>query len=264
MISDFEMIVHRFDETSTTIIPISDVHLGALEHAKKEWEQFCKMVQETPNLYLILGGDLLNNSTRSSVANPFDEVIRPKEQKKRMVQYLMPIKDRILCAVSGNHERRSLKDDDIDLTYDIMAKLDIEHLYRENMAFMKIGLGQRTEDKGRAEVNYIFGVTHGAAGGSSTGAAVNKNEHFGNVIDGLDCLIVGHSHKGSVSKPSKIVVDRKNEKVTVRPYTVLTCISWLNYGGYAMQKMLAPSQVADPQRIIINGNRNERKLEVRW
>lgn len=264
MLNDFEMISHKFDNDEITIIPVSDVHFGALEHAKQEWEQFCKYIAETPNVYLILGGDLINNSVRSSVANPFDELYRPREQKTRMVEYLTPIKDRVLCSVSGNHERRSMKDDDIDLTYDIMAKLDIEHLYRENMAFVKVGLGQRMEKASRAETNFIFGVTHGAGGGIFTGATVNRNERFGNIIEGLDCLIVGHTHKGTVSKPSKIVVDRKNEKISVKSYTVVSSVSWLNYGGYAMQKMLLPSKVADPQRIIIGGNRNEKKLEIRW
>lgn len=263
MLNDFEMISHRFKNDEITIIPVADVHFGALEHAKAEWEQFCKFIVDTPNTYLILGGDLINNSIRSSVANPFDEVYRPREQKTRMVEYLKPIKDRVLCAVSGNHERRSMKDDDVDLTYDIMTKLDIEHLYRENAAFVKVALGQRkTED--RCETAFIFGVTHGAGGGIFTGATVNRNERFGNIIEGLDCLIVGHTHKGTISKPSKIVIDSRNEKVGVKSYTVISSVSWLNYGGYAMQKMLLPSKVADPQRIIIGGNRNEKKFEVRW
>lgn len=262
MLKDFEMIKHHFDE-EITIIPVSDVHLGALEHAKKEWEQFCKTVLETPNCYLILGGDLINNSIRSSVANPFDEVLRPREQKTRMVEYLTPIKDRVLCAVSGNHERRSIKDDDVDLTYDIMTKLDIENLYRENMAFVKVSIGQR-KSQNNAETTFIFGVTHGTGGGIYTGAAVNRNERFGNVIEGLDCLIVGHTHKGTVSKPSKIVVDRRNAKVYMKPYTVISSVSWLNYGGYAMQKMLLPSEVANPQKIIIGGTKDKKKFEVRW
>lgn len=262
MLKDFEMIKHQFDE-EITIVPVADVHLGALEHAKKEWEQFCKTVLEKPNCYLILGGDLINNSIRSSVANPFDEVLRPREQKTRMVEYLTPIKDRILCAVSGNHERRSLKDDDVDLTYDIMTKLDIENLYRENMAFVKVSIGQR-KSQNCPETTFMFGVTHGTGGGIYTGAAVNRNERFGNVIEGLDCLIVGHTHKGTVSKPSKIVVDRRNAKVYMKSYTVISSVSWLNYGGYAMQKMLLPSEVADPQKIIIGGTKDKKKFEVRW
>ena len=117
MKNDFEMVTHEFDKP-ITIIPISDVHYGALEHMKKEWAEFCKMVEQSENTYLILGGDLVNNNVRTcSFINPYDEIVRPRDQKHRMVEFLEPIKDRILCAVSGNHEARSIRDDDTDITY---------------------------------------------------------------------------------------------------------------------------------------------------
>lgn len=263
MRSDFEMITHEFNQP-ITIIPISDVHYGALEHLQKEWLDFCKMVEQSENTYIILGGDLVNNNVRTcSFINPYDEVVRPREQKSRMVEFLKPIKDRVLCAVSGNHEARSLKDDDIDITYDIMAKLDIEDFYRQNMAFMKVSLGHRRNDNTPIQ-SFTFAVTHGAGGGIYTGATVNRNERFGNIIDGLDCLVVGHTHKGTVSKPSKIVIDRKNALVSMSSYTVISMPSWLNYGGYAMKKMLLPAHVADPQKIKLYMRQNQKKIEVVW
>ena len=263
MLKDFDMVKHHFDQ-SIVIFPISDVHYGALEHMQKEWTDFCKLVEQTPNAYIILGGDLVNNNVRTcSFVNPYDELVRPREQKQRMVEFLTPIKDRILCAVSGNHEARSMKDDDIDITYDIMAKLDIEDLYRQNVAFMKVSLGNRKNDNTPIQ-SYTFAVTHGAGGGIYTGATVNRNERFGNVIEGLDCLIVGHTHKGTVSKPSKIVIDRKNDKVSMSHYTVISTVSWLNFGGYAMQKMLLPAHVAEPQKLKLHMNQYNKRIEVMW
>lgn len=262
MLKDFEMVKHKFDEP-IIIFPISDVHYGALEHMNKQWTDFCKMVENTPNAYVILGGDLVNNNVRTcGFINPYDELVRPREQKHKMVEYLKPIKDRILCAVSGNHEARSLKDDDVDLTYDIMAKLDIEDLYRPSLCFMKVSLGHRT-DKSPIQ-SYTFAVTHGAGGGIYTGATVNRNERFGNVIEGLDCLIVGHTHKGTISKPSKIIIDRKNSKVSMSHYTVISMVSWLNYGGYAMQKMLLPAHVADPQKLKLHMDMHNKRIETIW
>lgn len=263
MQNDFEMVKHHFNE-SVVIFPISDVHYGALEHCSKEWLEFCKMVEQTPNAYVILGGDLINNSVRTcGFINPYDELVRPREQKQRMVEFLTPIKDKILCAVSGNHEARSMKDSDIDITYDIMAKLDIEDLYRPNMAFMKVSLGHRASEN-KPISSYTFAVTHGAGGGIYTGATVNRNERFGNVIEGLDCLIVGHTHKGTVSKPSKIVIDSRNNTVTMSHYTVISMVSWLNFGGYAMQKMLLPAYVADPQKLKLHMSKNNKRIEVIW
>lgn len=259
MLSDFELITHKFpDRQDITIYPISDVHLGAAEHLEREWANFCTSVLEDPNAYIILGGDLINNATRSSVSNIFEERYRPSTQKKMMREMLTPLKERILCAVTGNHERRSMKDADDDPTYDIMVKLDLEHLYRQNMAFVKLQFGNPKGD-GRTNPTYVLTVTHGAGGGIYTGAAVNRNERFGYVLDGCDILIVGHSHKPFVTQPSKIKIDPYNNKVSLRPFKVVTSTSWLEYGGYAAQKMLLPATYT-PQSIKLYGNK--KRVEV--
>lgn len=262
MFDDFQMITHEFNQP-ITIFPISDVHYGAIGHMEDAWTDFCRMIEQTPNAYVILGGDMINNNTRSSVGSPWDDTVRPREQKKIMVEMLTPIKDRILCCVTGNHEARSLKDADNDPTYDIMAKLDLEDLYRPNIAFMKVSLGRRKDDNTPIQ-SYTFAVTHGSGGGIYTGATVNRNERFGNVIENLDCLVVGHTHKGTVSKPSKIVIDRKNAKVSMSHYTVISMVSWMNYGGYALKKMLLPAHVADPQRLNLIMNKKHKRIEVVW
>ncbi len=264
MKNDFEMIVKQFDK-DITIYPISDVHLGALEHNSEEWNSFIEKIKNEPNSYLILNGDLMNNATRSSVSNVFDDILRPREQKQRLIEYLTPIKDKILCAVSGNHERRSGKDADNDPMYDIMCKLDLEDCYRQNTAFLKIQLGTPKEIAGRQCKTYTLCVTHGTGGGIYTGASVNRNERFGYTIDNLDCLIVGHTHKGTISKPSKIVIDPRNNYVSFKDFTVVSTQSWLNYGGYAMQKMLLPSSNAksdNTQKIKLLKLR--KTIEVMW
>ena len=261
LLSDMEMIIHKFpDRPDIIIYPICDVHLGAAEHMVREWESFCKQLFYQQNAYVILGGDLINNATKNSVSNVFEETMRPREQKKRMVEMLTPIKDKILCMVSGNHERRSLKDADDDPSYDIACKLDIEHLYRENVAFVKIQMGDQNGD-GRINPTYIFTVTHGAGGGMLTGGAVNRNERFGYVLDGADALIVGHTHKPFTTQPSKIKIDAHNNKVTVKPFKVVSATSWLEWGGYAAQKMLAPTSHA-PQIITLRGTKKEMRVEM--
>lgn len=265
MNSDFEMICHEFPG-DIVVYPIADVHLGAAECAEAEWDAFCKKVLSSPNTYLILAGDLLNNGVRTSgFVNPFEERYRPRDAKRMMVEYLTPIRDRITCVVSGNHERRNLRDDDQDLSYDICAKLDIEDRYRENIAFMKLSCGKRSNSD-RLGASYMFAVTHGAGGGVYTGTAVNRDERYGNLLEGIDCIVAGHVHKGFISKPSKIVIDPRNNIVSMRHYTVISCVSWLNYGGYAAQKMLLPSHVADPQALHLYASNDGlgKRIETRW
>lgn len=255
MLPDFHMIVHHFpDRTDLKIYPISDVHLGAAEHMASEWNAFCKKILDDPDSKVILGGDLLNNSTRNSVSNIFDETMRPREQKKRMVETLAPLRDRIWAIVTGNHCRRN-RDVDDDPCYDIACKLDIEDLYRENIAFIKIQMGDQASN-GLANPTYSLVVTHGAGGGMLTGGAVNRAERFGYALDGADALILGHTHKPYITQPSKIKIDAHNNKVTLKPFKVISMTSWLKWGGYAAQKMLLPTSNA-PQLITLKGKRKE-------
>ena len=253
MLDDFVLIQHRFPERHDIHIHfIADVHLGAREHLEHEWESFCAHLLDDPDAYLILGGDLINNTTRTSVANIFDETMRPRDQKREMMRMLKPLRDRILCAVPGNHEGRSGRDADDCPIYDIMCKLDLEDVYRENIAFIKIQIG---DPKGDGEHNptYTIGVMHGAGGGMLSGGIINRNERFAYTIDGIDALLVGHSHKPMASQPSKIYVDKYNNKVSIKPFKVIVATSWLDYGGYAARKQLLPTSHA-PQIITLKGN----------
>ena len=257
MLPDFELIQHQFyGGHDITIVPIFDVHLGSPECMEQQFIQFIQTVVETPNMYLILGGDLIDNGTKSSVTNPFRATMPPSAQKREMAKILEPARDRILCMLPGNHERRSGKDADDDPVYDIAAKLDLEHLYRENMAFIKIQLGKQRDYPGQYRPTYIIVATHGSGGGILTGAAVNRNERFGYVIDGMDALITGHTHKAYTTQPGKIKIDPHNNQVSIRPFKVISATSWLEFGGYAAQKMLLPSTHC-LQTLTLRGSRKE-------
>ena len=259
---DSELIVRKFPTNANLHIHfIADVHLGAKEHKEKEWADFCSNFLNDPNAYLILGGDLINNGTKNSISGPFEDIMRPREQKIVMAEMLKPLSKRILCAIPGNHEGRSGKDADDDPMYDIMCKLNLEDLYRENMAFIKLQLGKQSKAPNSNSFTYVLAVVHGTGGGIWTGAAVNRNERFGYTIDGVDALLVGHSHKPYVAQPGKIVVDPQNNKVTVKPFKIVVATSWMNYGGYPARKEMLPSSHA-PQIITLHGNKKLITVEM--
>lgn len=255
MLNDFEMIIHKFPNEDITIYPIADVHLGSQECMEQEFIKFINMVKETPNDYLVLGGDLIDNGVRNGLTNVFRATMPPSQQKREMANILAPVRDKILCAVSGNHERRSGKDVDDDPTYDILCKLDREEIYRENMVFMKIQFGEQ-DGWGVKNPTYTLVVTHGAGGGQLTSGAVLRGERFAYAVDGMDALIIGHTHKPYITNPGKIVIDKSNNIVSVKPFKVINMTSWLKYGDYAAQKMLLPS-THSLQTLTLRGNKKE-------
>lgn len=243
MNNDFDIITYKFKDP-IKIIPISDLHCGSINFNLKRWKTFKQQLLSSDDTYIVIVGDLIDNQTKNS-HSPFEISVidgiamTPIEQKKWLVRELTDLKDKILCGVPGNHEaRKDNKATNQDIMYDVFCKLDIEEKYRPNMAFVKIQIGDRNDCYRQT---YTFGVTHGSGGGTMTGSGVNKNEKFGYTIDGLDCLITGHTHKPAITKPMKLCIDSKNNKISFKPFYTITATSWLEYGGYALASQLAPA-----------------------
>ena len=260
VLNDFSLIIHKLSRElqQIKIYPVADLHVGAEEFLAKAWEAFRKKLLSEPDSYIGIDGDMVNNAIKSSVSNVYAETMRPREQKRWLADQLAPVRDKILFAIPGNHEYRSDKEVDDNPLYDVCCKLDIEHLYRENAAFVKISLGNKANGK---PVVYTLCAMHGSGGGIYTGATVNRSERFSQYIDGLDIMMTGHTHKGVVSKPKKLVIDPYNNQVTFRDVAVVGCTSWLEYGGYALKQMLQPAS-NDPQTLVLDGTKKH--VEIRW
>lgn len=241
MLADFEPIILNFPTNDDiTIYPLADLHIGAKEMLMKEWVRFKNQLLSEPNSYVTIGGDMMNNGTKNSVSNVYEETMRPREQKRWLADELREIKDKILCVVPGNHEFRSAKEVDDNPLYDVCCKLDIEDRFRENGAVLLMRMGDMKGD-GKRNPSYAGCVLHGSGGGFLTGSAINKNERFGYYFDGLDFLIVGHTHKPVNTAPSKIYIDKQNRKVSLKPFRVIVSTAWLDYSGYAFRGQMAPA-----------------------
>lgn len=256
MLNDFEMVCHNLPKEDAIIIPVGDVHLAAREHCRKAWDEFCSTVMSRKNVYLIIGGDMMNNALKTSVSNIYEDVMSPSEEKAQLVTQLTPLKDRILCGVQGNHERRTIRDADQDPLYDIFCKMDIEDRYRQNAAFMKLHFGNQENHK---NPTYTFAVVHGNGSSIYTVSSAAKAERFGMSIDGIDCLVSFHTHKPIDAPIGKLVVDRQNNCVSVKPWRLVVAPSWLDYSAYAIQKLLTPTARVN-QEIWLRGSEKELKV----
>jgi predicted phosphodiesterase len=259
MENDFKMLTYSFPN-EIVIKPVADIHYGSVHCNVEQWKQFVQQVLTEPNTYLIIDGDMIDNQTKNS-HEPFSNTVRPRDQKTWLVEQLRPLvkAGKILAVTGGNHE--SKKDnvaDDTNIIYDVCFNLGIEDRYRENMCFVKIQIGDRNDWNRQT---YTFGVTHGRGGGTLTGSAVNKNERFAYVFEGLDFLITAHTHKPVVSKPQKIVIDTKNNKITEKSFFVITTSSWLKYGGYALRGQMTPASYME-QDIVLKKEK-VKKIEIK-
>lgn len=252
MLSDFTPIIHRLDGRTIRIWPVADVHIGARECDLRGFTSFLRRVQADDGSYIVLVGDLLENATRSSVSDVYEETLPPSAQIEKAVELLSPVADKILGSVGGNHELRTKKDVDLSPLYAVMLMLGKGELYRDNLCFIRVVLGDKVSD------NYTMLLVHGKS--------ANKKRQFDMAVHGVDAIIAGHTHSGIVERPAAIVFSNKNT-ISVRPILSVTATSWLDYGGYAARALCLPKATSNPQCIELpwtGSNSIKGQMRVIW
>lgn len=247
ILDDYILIKHTLSKELPyiNIYPIGDLHLGSGNFCLESFNKWKKLVSEDPYSKIVIVGDMIDNGLKTSKTNSFEASMQPFQQKKWLEEEFRPFADKIIGVVQGNHEYRSSIVADFCPLYDVMAKLDLEDLYRPNMAFIKVNLGERNADR---QCSYTIMLTHGAS--------KTKTNNFGYAVDGMDIMVTGHIHQPSNTFPAKIVIDSKNESVSLRSFTHVTVPSFQKLGGYALKGMFLPQSMKIPI-IRLDGTKKE-------
>lgn len=239
---------------SVHLVPLSDAHIGdalADEQAFRSWLRF---IQETPNAYCVLNGDLLNNAIRSSVSDTYNEIMSPMEQMVALTIMLRPISDRILCLTMGNHERRTAKESGIDIMRLVARELGIEDRYSSGQAYVFLRFG-KTEANGHHHRKQLYTmlVTHGSRGGRKDGGKLNALEELVSIAD-ADLYLMGHSHQAMVVPKAYTRVDHANSKIKFVERLFINSGAFLRYGGYGEDSAFDIPSLAKPT-IELDGTR---------
>jgi predicted phosphodiesterase len=247
LVDDNTVLILNIDAMFIKVYLVGDVHLGAAEHMAKEWGAFRAKLLSEEDSYMVLVGDLMNNGTRCSKTNVYEETMPPSEQKRLLFEQLKPLADagKILCGTMGNHEGRSVKDVDLDPLYDVFVLLGIADRYRRNMCFMKLRLSRAT---------YIFCVSHGASPA--------RTAQFATCLEDVDVFITGHTHSPKLEMPMKIRVPQKGNKVSYKEMHTAVVPSWLAYGGYGMSALYSPKVTGKPQIVRLKATSRDTAKKI--
>lgn len=267
MKSDFIPVVNKLlmsdHPNRITIIPLADAHFGSQDFNETLWHNTIKRIQDDPHCFCVLVGDLIDNGLKNSVTNVYEATCSPSMQKEWLYNELLPIKDKILGAVGGNHERRSKKEADDDPMYDVMVRLGIEDKYRPNICFMQVKPCFIFKGKEKQRLEFSFAITHGSGGGMYIGSSLNRVQNWANCVDGVDCFILGHTHKPVSFPVTKLRFT--NGAVVRKQYVVAVASSFLNYGGYPVQKLMTPTAQITTEIILeyaFNGGQMKTNIRV--
>lgn len=244
-------IKHNLPNSNIRIKFLSDWHIGS---KKCNWNQIHKDVNECldEDTYCVLLGDIIDNATRTSVGDIYEEPLSPMEQMKLAVETLEPIKDKILGIVSGNHEQRSYKTEGQDVTWYLAKCLGCIDVYDPIAVLLFIRFGSSTKDANRKQC-YTLYATHGAGGGRTIGAKANALEKRGQIVN-ADIVAIGHTHQPLSWKECSYEICYGNSSVKLKETTFVNVASALNYEAYAEQFGLKPSCCKSPE-VYLKGDK---------
>ena len=231
----------------------SDLHLGSKKCDYMAIQKRIERVKENDNVYAIILGDVLNNSTKTSVGDVYEEELTPMQQVKKATMLFEPIKDKILGVCSGNHERRSYKTEGIDLLYFMCAELGIANKYDYCSCLLFIRFGN---DNKHRKVCYTLYMAHGdGQGGRTIGGKANGLQRRGQIVD-ADIVVTGHTHAPLSFRDCCYQIDYHNSGVVKKEQLFVNASATLNYEEYAELFGMKPSSVLSPV-IILNGRKKE-------
>lgn len=236
-----------FDEIK--IYPLADLHIGDKQCDMKSTIKLIDKIKNDDKAFVILNGDLINNATRNSVSDVYGEVLNPTQQYEKCVELLGPIKDKILCITSGNHERRTYKDSGIDICKLLADKFDLADRYGVEgvMLFLRFGWNKSRKRKQW----YSIYTTHGSGGGRKEGAKVNRLGDMASIVD-ADIYVHSHTHLPVTMKKSFFRSDSSNSTVTCVDKLFVNTASQLTYGAYGQIGEYSPSSNENPI-IVLSG-----------
>lgn len=235
---------------------IADLHLGDRHTDFNLITERLNYIKEKENCYMLINGDLMNNATKTSVSDSYAEDIPPMEQIQQTVKLLEPIKDRILCLNSGNHEKRTYQKEGIDLMEIVAMQLGLIDRYSKAASLIFLRFGQN--NKGRRILYTIF-ANHGSGGGRKEGAKAIRLADMASIVD-ADIYVHSHTHLPMVMKQGFYRIDEQNSSCHVVNKLFVNSGATLNYGGYGEVFEFKPASKDNP--IIHLDGRNKRFTAV--
>lgn len=183
------------------IVFAGDLHFGSLAFHEKGWVRLLERLQQETGVYLVLMGDLLEAITVDDPrwnSDVHDGKMTPLAQADMMIDYLKPVRKKILALLTGNHEAKLWRYG--DLTQYMCGKLDVPYG----------GYSCKIAVKNGGRLRYKLYATHGRLTVNSIADdPVRRLSNFRLTIKrklqhlagDTACMVTGHCHKLLTCKP---------------------------------------------------------------
>lgn len=251
MLNDLDVIVRQFPEEYgyLRVYAIGDVHVGSPEFNEKAVRKKIEIIENDPWGVVSLCGDLADYGLKNSKTNVYLATMNPKEQQEYVYELFLPIADKMIAVVPGNHEERITKEVGLCPLYDLCVRWGASDVYRENVAITKLNFGRMCGQ----QMSFI-GIT-------SHGTTRNKHKKWLGGFDNADFAISGHTHTPEYSPGGRIRIDSKSATAKHVPFKEIVVDAELDIGGYGLKKeygITPPPELQYLELSMVRENNKER------
>jgi hypothetical protein len=176
-----------------------DVHYGHFAHKKEKFLSYIRWIAENPNVYAVIGGDLMENAIDDGRGMSYDQDKNPQSQLNDMAHMLAPIAHKILLATPGNHEERTYKKTGIDVMEVLADKLKVPYFS-----------GPVIVDILANSYKWSMYVFHGRGNSQTKGGKMNMASRPKGFTGHINFFISGHVHDRVCESETMIVADPIN------------------------------------------------------
>lgn len=232
-------IFRRIDSDYVYILNLADVHIGSIYHNRAQLEKTVEMIKATPNLFVIIGGDITEHSTIGGASSVFEESAHGIDQIYIARDILFPIKDRILFIRSGNHGlSRALKYSKIPPEQVLASLLEIP--FFSGIATAIINARKNC---------YVISSLH--------------NTKKPNTLEWInsDVIFIEHLHQQNYECRLTMDVNKFTKKWVTRPIYFVYAGSFLSWGGYGAERGYRPVKNGCPV-IELCGIKDRRNVYI--
>ena len=248
-----KVIKHKLgDFEQLQILPLADLHIGDIHSNGQKILEWLKYIEDTPNCYTILNGDLMDTAVKTSIGDTYGATLRPMEQLQQCIKLFEPIKDKILAVTGGNHEARIYRNDGLDVTQMMCNQLGLE-CYSPESAIIFLQFGKQSSHMKCWPMMYTIYCTHGSSNGRKEGSKANRLADLANIID-ADIYLHSHTHLPMIMRNSYFRVDTQKKCTVKVDRLFLNTSSSLDYGGYGEVQSYKPNSLETPM-ILLDGRK---------
>lgn len=225
----------RVDVDKAFIVVLSDIHEGI--NNRGYFKEIIDFILNIDNCYVIIGGDSINSTTKTSKGNTTEEWCSGDEQIYKLVEDLRPLVENgriIAIGEDGNHNSRIYNDTYISPNKMIAVLLGIPDKYTGNMCLGILDIGN---------ISYTLSVVH-------------KNKKSNNYYEfsRTDILVREHFHDLKFETKTCYEWNKYNKSIKVISTYDIYNGSFLNSPDYAKKANYRP-QFMGSYFILLDGKK---------